>query len=227
MNVVVTGASRGIGKAVMNEFARLGHEVIGLTRGGDQEEVEVKGSGKAVLRHFDWEEIAISLERVEFSNGGKVDILINNAATIVVKPWDEITREEHLYIYKVNVLYPLELIRVMISTDRMAPEAHIVNVSSMGGVQGSAKFPGLLGYSMTKSALINMTEALAVELPDQLSVNCLALGAVNTEMLRKAFPHYISSINDVAVAEFICSFALSNKGIVNGKLIPVAKSDPN
>src|SRR5690606_32938143 len=80
---------------------------------------------------------------------------------------------------------------------------HIVNISSMGGFQGASKFPGLSIYSSSKAAVAGFTECLAEELKDEnIQVNCLALGAVQTEMLSEAFPDYQAPMGPEKMAEF-------------------------
>ena len=97
----------------------------------------------------------------------------------------------------------------------------------MGGFQGSTKFAGLSAYSSSKSALSGLTECLAEELKDRnIAVNCLALGAVQTEMLGKAFPGYKAPLSAAKMAEFICEFALTGQLFFNGKIIPVSSTTP-
>ena len=97
----------------------------------------------------------------------------------------------------------------------------------MGGVQGSSKFAGLSAYSSSKSALSGLTECLAEELKEKnISVNCLALGAVQTEMLSKAFPGYKAPLQPKQMANFIVDFALTGHQYFNGKIIPVSSTTP-
>jgi NAD(P)-dependent dehydrogenase (short-subunit alcohol dehydrogenase family) len=106
-------------------------------------------------------------------------------------------------------------------------KAHIVNISSMGGFQGTSKFPGLSAYSSSKAALSGLTECLAEELKDKnIAVNCLAIGAVQTEMLAKAFPGYKAPLSAKQMAEFICNFSLTGHLYFNGKIIPVSSTTP-
>ena len=104
---------------------------------------------------------------------------------------------------------------------------HVVNISSMGGVQGSSKFPGLSAYSSSKGALITLTELLAEEFKESgPSFNVLALGAVQTKMLEKAFPGYKPKITPKKMAKHILDFSLSGNELYNGKLIPISISTP-
>jgi 3-oxoacyl-[acyl-carrier protein] reductase len=105
--------------------------------------------------------------------------------------------------------------------------SHIINISSMGGFQGSQKFNGLSYYSASKAAIASLSECLALEFSEAgISVNCLALGSVQTEMLNEAFPGYKAPVSPKVMAEFICDFALNGHKFINGKVIPVAISNP-
>jgi len=97
----------------------------------------------------------------------------------------------------------------------------------MGGFQGSAKFNGLSVYSASKGALAILTECMAEELKENgIKVNCLALGAVQTEMLSEAFPSYEAPLKPSEMAEFIVDFAINGSKYFNGKIIPVTLSNP-
>jgi NAD(P)-dependent dehydrogenase (short-subunit alcohol dehydrogenase family) len=109
----------------------------------------------------------------------------------------------------------------------LAPNAHIVNISSMGGFQGSLKFAGLAAYSTSKAALCAFTELFAEEYKATgIHMNCLCLGAVQTEMLAAAFPGYIAPTSASQMAHFIADFALNSGAFFNGKIIPVSSSNP-
>jgi NAD(P)-dependent dehydrogenase (short-subunit alcohol dehydrogenase family) len=97
----------------------------------------------------------------------------------------------------------------------------------MGGYQGSMKFPGLALYSASKGALAVMSECLAEEFKETgIKVNCLALGAAQTEMLKEAFPNYQPPLSAEEMASFVCDFALRGQSFFNGKILPVALTDP-
>ena len=97
----------------------------------------------------------------------------------------------------------------------------------MGGFQGSSKFPGLSAYSASKAALANLTECLAEELKEKnICANCLALGAVQTEMLETAFPGYVAPVKSREMASFIAYFATRGHQFYNGKILPVSVSTP-
>src|SRR5690606_35453461 len=155
----------------------------------------------------------------------KVDILINNAGMLVNKPFMEISMEEFEAVYRVNVFGVARLTQKILPF--MPREGHVVTISSMGGVQGSAKFPGLSAYSSSKGAVITLTELWAEEFKDTgPSFNVLALGAVQTEMLEEAFPGYSAPNSAREMAAYIKDFALNGHKFYNGKLLQVSSSTP-
>ena len=156
-----------------------------------------------------------------------LDIVINNAGFLVNKPFVEQSEEDWQMQFDVNVFSPAKLIRFLYPWLLLSGNAHIVNITSMGGFQGSSKFPGLSAYSASKAALGTLTECLAVEFSGKgISVNALALGAVQTEMLSQAFPGYEAPISAHKMADFIANFALNGHQYFNGKQIPVAFTTP-
>jgi NAD(P)-dependent dehydrogenase (short-subunit alcohol dehydrogenase family) len=156
---------------------------------------------------------------------GRVDILINIAGFLVVKDFLVMTNDEARLTMETNFFGPASLIRIL--KPLMPAGSHIVNISSMGGFQGSAKYKGLSYYSASKAALACLTECLANEFLEYgISVNCLALGAVQTEMFDEAFPGYKAPVDAKQMAEFISGFALIGNKFFNGKILPVAISNP-
>jgi 3-oxoacyl-[acyl-carrier protein] reductase len=225
MNVLITGVSKGIGKALKEEFVLQGHKVWGISR-----QVEGSVENSILYRHvqFDWTDFG-SLNQIlnEVLEGFKFDIVINNAGYIGQENILNATLEEFNAHMKVNVWNVLELVRMLIQSSNLNKGAHIVNIGSMGGVQGSSKFEGLFSYSASKAALAALTESLDAEFgSDSLSFNYLALGAVNTEMLQEAFPGYISQVDPENMAKFIVAFSLTSGQLMSGKIIPVTKVDP-
>ena len=106
-------------------------------------------------------------------------------------------------------------------------KSHIINISSIGGIAGSSKFSGLSAYSSSKGALNILTEMLCEEFKDSgPSFNCLALGAVQTEMLEEAFPGYQAQVSSLEMANYIYKFSLEGNKFFNGKIIPVSTSNP-
>ena len=187
--VIITGTSRGIGYELVKLFANAGHNVLALSRNPQPiNDLHLEGV-TSVAFDLTKPEDFIWVEDFVETNWGKVDILINNAGVLLNKPFSETTFSDFEKVYKTNVFGVSELIRHVVSF--MKKKGHVVNISSMGGVQGSMKFAGLSAYSSSKAAVITLTELLAEEYKETgPSFNVLALGAVQTEMLEEAFPGY-------------------------------------
>lgn len=223
--VIITGSSRGIGYELARLFAQNGHQVLALSR-NDIPITELKESNITTFP-FDISQDK-DLEKVDNflkDNWEYVDVLINNAGQLLNKPFLKTTRTEFEELYKVNVFGVAELTKRVIP--RMSPEGHVVTISSMGGVQGSVKFPGLSAYSSSKGAVITLTELWAEEFKETgPSFNVLAIGAVQTEMLEEAFPGYKAPISAIDMADYIMDFALQGNRYYNGKLLQVSSSTP-
>lgn len=158
---------------------------------------------------------------------GSIDILFNNAGVLHKDSLMDVSAEDLREHYEVNALYPLMLSRSLIKRGLMGRGGHIVNIGSMSGYQGASKYPGLGAYAMSKGALSILTELMAAEWGSKgISVNCLCLGAVETEMLSEAFPGFKAGVKAADMAKFIRDFAMSARGLINGKVIPVASTDP-
>ncbi len=231
MNAVVTGASNGIGYGTALRLARgEGSCVVAVSRdagrlSGLAAEAARTGKGKIVTAAIDLLTLGdAGLSDILDRHGiDRVDALINNAGRLVNKPFDKLARGDWQAVYATNVFAPVAVIRQVLS--RMGGErpSHIVNIGSYGGFQGSAKFPGLSAYSSSKAALANLSECLAEEFRDRnIRVNCLALGAVQTEMLQQAFPGLKAPLTPEKMSEFIAWFALEGGAYFNGKVLPVA-----
>lgn len=237
MVIIITGASRGIGFETARYFARLDNtEIFALSRnqaGLGQLASECAGLNKSSQVHplvFDLDLITRepdSLIKRLPSNLKHVDILINNAGALINKPFLETNLDEIQRLFNVNCFAPALLIKHLMPYLGGKSVSHVVNISSMGGFQGSMKFPGLAYYSASKAALACLTECLSEEFKDSKMIfNCLALGSVQTEMLEEAFPGYKAPLQPSEMAEFIGHFALTAHKQMRGKIIPVSLSNP-
>ncbi|MFD2824486.1 SDR family NAD(P)-dependent oxidoreductase [Lacinutrix iliipiscaria] len=224
-NIIITGTSRGIGFELVHLFANQGHNVLALSR--NAQPVNNLHFENITSMAFDLSH-AEDYKKVEDfiqTEWKQVDILINNAGTLLNKPFAETSMKDFDYVYKTNVFGVAEMSRIVIPF--MKQDSHVVTISSMGGVQGSMKFPGLSAYSSSKGAVITLTELLAEEYKATgPQFNVLALGAVQTEMLKEAFPDYQAPTTAVQMAEYIFDFALKGNALYNGKLLQVSNSTP-
>jgi NAD(P)-dependent dehydrogenase (short-subunit alcohol dehydrogenase family) len=234
MNIVISGASSGVGfEAVLELILNSENKVLALARSADklQRLLEIaKGLNpdcQLFPVQFDLVNDDIQQGLVPFiqQNFGKIDILINNAGALEVKPFDQTNEIDFVEMLQSNFLSHVRLIQGLLS--EMNQASHIVNIGSMGGFQGSVKFPGLSAYSASKAALHTLTECLALELADRkIKVNCLALGSAQTEMLEKAFPGYESPVMAFEMGKYIADFARTGHQFFNGKVLPVAVTTP-
>ena len=225
--IVVTGASRGIGKeTVLLLASNPSNRLIALSRDLELMEQHFAHLPNVFSHRFDLNEAILPQAEKIFTGIQEVNVLINNAGFLIKKPIKELTQADFQKSLQVNFLGPVELIQFL-SSRMEVNGAHVVNISTMGAFQGSAKFPALAAYASSKTALCNFTEVYAEENKDgNIQMNCLCLGAVQTEMLAEAFPGYIAKISAEEMADFISDFAM-NKGLFfNGKIIPVSNSTP-
>ena len=224
-NVVITGTSRGIGFELAQQFAENGHNVLAISRNTEPLEV-INHKNITVLsidisKNSDFKKVADFIEHI----WQKVDVLINNAGKLINKPFTELSADDFLEVYKVNVFGVAEMIKNLIPF--LSKNSHVVTISSMGGIQGSMKFPGLAAYSSAKGAVITLSELLAEEYKEQqIAFNVLALGAVQTEMLEEAFPGFKAPLSAKEMANYIYDFSLTGNKFYNGKVLQVSSSTP-
>ena len=234
MNIIITGASKGIGFELVKVLAKhKQNHIVAISRNGKalkelaSECVQLYPEAKITPYEFDLDQFEFYpfiVQRLEtFIH--KCDILVNNAGKLVNKPFSKFELTNFDDTFNVNIKSPFFLTQALLPM--LNKGAHVVNIGSIGGVQGSKKFPGLAAYSASKGALAVLTEALAEELQEQeIKVNCLALGAVQTEMFQKAFPGAKALQNPAQIAHFIADFCVNGHKYFNGKVVPVSMSTP-
>ena len=220
--IVVTGTSSGIGHQICIQAAKMNFHVISVSRNieplkdiGGIESFAIDITNKDSVDEF-----IASLK----SRKIKIDILINNAGYLVSELFGDTTYDSFKKTFDVNVFGLAEITRSLIPI--INSDGHVINISSIGGVNGSKKFPGLSAYSSSKAAVIALTEVLAEEHQNGPSFNVLALGAVQTKMLKEAFPDYNVDTKPEEMAKYILDFAINGNKLFNGKLISVSNSNP-
>jgi len=222
-NIIITGTSSGIGFELVNIFSKKNHRVLALSRDNSKlRDLKLDGVDAIDfdLNHNDYGKINEFLKKAK-----KIDILINNAGYLVNKPFKETTLEDFQMVYSTNVFSVAMLIKNTI--DFMESGSNVLNISSVGGIQGSVKFPGLSAYSSSKGALNILTEMLAEEYKNRgIHFNSLALGSVQTKMLEKAFPNFTASTSALQMAEYIYNFSNEGYKLMNGKVISVSSTTP-
>ena len=225
--IVLVGASRGIGKATVEKFAsNPDHTILALSRNTKGME---QFSHLSNVKCFGFDlEVSNVREQAEkiFADVDSIDILINNAGKLVNKSFTDLTPQDLTSSYQANVIGVMQTVQAALPK-MLEKGGHIVNISSMGGFQGTVKFAGLTAYSTSKAAVCSFTELFYEEHKDtKVKMNCLCLGAVQTEMLEEVFPGYLAPVSAEKMGEFITDFALNSHQWINGKIIPVSLSTP-
>lgn len=231
MNIIINGASSGIGReTALRLSADKDNQILIMGRN----EAEMKRMvNESINENITF--VKLDLVQIEIETGSikcqiynrfsRVDILLNIAGTLIVKDFMKLSNDESREMMDVNFFGPAALTRLVVPL--MPRGSHIVNISSMGGFQGSSKYRGLSVYSASKAALSSLSECLSLELADQgIIINCLALGSVQTEMFRNAFPGFTAPVTPGGMAEFIEWFAINGSRFFNGKVLPVALGNP-
>ena len=222
-NIIITGTSSGIGLELVKIYSKNGFRVISLSRS----DLPVLGLDRVEHINFDISEKEsldklISLVENKYK---RIDVLINNAGKLINKSFKDLSIDDLYNIYDVKVFGVISLIQSLLPFFKK--DSHVVNISSIGGISGSSKFPGLTAYSSSKGALNILTEVLAEEFKESgPKFNSLSLGSVNTPMLNQAFPGYQAQVNPNEMASFIYDFANNSSKVFNGKVIPVSSSNP-
>ena len=196
--VLITGGTRGIGRATAIKFAKLGAKVVAVYHGNEKsanslvKEIETFGGVVKTLKA----DVAVEseLERIvdfTLSEFGKIDILVNNAGIVFDREFEDIKYDESLQILKTNSLAPLFLSQKIAPIMLKNNSGVIVNVSSTTGMQDFC--PGTADYAMSKLALQSLTKDLSMKYAPKIRVNAVAPGWVNTDMNADLPKDYIES----------------------------------
>lgn len=224
---LVVGASSGIGLEIVKKLSENPNNFIIALARKIESSSSFEGKENVLTKKFDLQSENVKSDLLNIlASYPQIDFLINNAGKLVNKPFFELSKEDILESYQVNVLSQFEVIQAVLPKI-LVKGGHVVNISSMGAFQGSVKFAGLSSYSSSKAAFTNLTEMLAEEFKDsKVKFNCLCLGAAQTDMLEQAFPGYQAPVSAEKMAEYIVDFTQNAHQWINGKIIPVSLSTP-
>jgi short-subunit dehydrogenase len=234
MKILITGASRGLGAAIARKFVNEQNEIFLASRNTGalkalQNELYSKNPlcfVRSLKLDLENEESIKALAGQMKTEAQYLDLIINNAGSLIKKDFSKTESDDIKRIMNVNYIGPALLIKECLPLLHEAEHPHIINIASMGGFQGSMKFPGLSHYSSSKAAIATLTECLAVEFKGTISVNCLAIGAVETEMFQEAFPGFEAPLKPEEMADFVYDFSRKGHKYMNGKILPVSVSNP-
>ena len=186
--VLVTGSSRGIGKAIVMDFARKGYNVVINYIKEDNQAKELK---EKLEKEY---HIKVLTIRADVSNEnevqkmidtiinkfGRIDVLINNAGIAIDKEFEDRTVEDWKRTLSVNLIAPFIVSKYVGNEMLKNKSGKIINISSTNGI--NAFFPTSIDYDASKAGLINLTHNLAIQFAPYINVNCVAPGWVNTDM---------------------------------------------
>ena len=220
----ITGASRGIGRAIAESFAARGAEIAAFARSrADLESLAkaIKDRGGRCLALVgdvtDPQDLTRAKNRIHHEFGS-VDVLVNNAGIVLRKKFGEISHEDWDTVMKVNVCGPALTTQTFLS-DLTARRGRIINIASIAGRQGT---PLLSAYCASKHALVGLTRALASELQeDGVTVNAICPGSVNTEMLRVGLPGTDPKMEPTDIAQTAVFLAGNAPSALTGACIDV------
>ena len=237
---LITGASRGIGRAIAIELAKDGCSILLNYKSNHAAAEEAKRlieevGGEAELMPFDVsqpEAINAALDKWFAAHPDDyIDVLVNNAGIVDDEIMLMMEPEQWHRVIDVNLNGFFYCTRRVIEGMVVNHHGRIVNISSISGQTG---FPGKVNYSAAKSALIGVTRALATELaPKQVTVNAVAPGAIETEMMQKSaeyMPEHMKNINSIPMRRLgkpeevahLVSFLCSNRAnYISGQVIGI------
>ena len=188
---IVTGGSKGIGKAISLRLAKAGANIVIFARdeiAGEETIQEIKKSGSdALFLKTDitkLEEVELSVKKT-FNEFGSINILVNNAGFLKSTPTEEISEKEWANTLAINLTGTFYCTKSVISIMLKQKKGKIVNISSLSGKRGS---PYLPHYSAAKAGVIALTQSLAREFgPRGIYINAVAPGRVLTELSKQVF----------------------------------------
>ena len=185
---LVTGSSRGIGKAIVTDFAEKGYNVIINYR---KEDNDAKSLKDELEHNYNIEVLTIKADvsnenevknMVEqiINKFGKIDVLVNNAGIAIDKDFEDRTVEDWQITLNTNLIAPFLVSKYVGNEMLKNKKGKIINISSTNGI--NSFFPTSIDYDASKAALINLTHNLAIQFAPDINVNCVAPGWVNTDM---------------------------------------------
>lgn len=186
-SALITGGSRGIGKAIALGFAQAGAELFLCSRKDDEiraaaEEIHKQTSVRVecIAADMGRRDDVRRLAETAVARIGKIDILVNNAGWNVPQPIDAVRDEDWDYLVELNLTSCMALTRALTPGMKERRWGRVIHISS---IMGLASTPGRNAYSATKAALVGMAKASALDLgPFGITVNCIAPGPIATEM---------------------------------------------
>jgi len=228
-NIIVTGGTRGIGKAITKAFLDNGDRVFAIFEKNIDKAKETEKLGAITIKADvgNGEDIKKIIDEVH--KYGKVDILINNAGISQIKPFADITEDDWDRMFSVNVKSAYLMSKAVLSDMLKTKKGKIINISSIWGQTGASCE---VHYSASKAAMIGFTKALAKELGlSGITVNSIAPGVIDTDMNKEIDEESLKEIVEEMpitrvgtpkeVAESVMFLASEKANYITGQVISV------
>lgn len=226
---IITGAGRGVGRATAQLFAREGARVVLFSRTSTHlaetvAMIAADGSDVAnvltIVGDVAREEDVQALFEQTKQHYGRVDILVNCAGIVAVQPFVAMDVETWDRVLATNLRGTFLCCRAAFRMMIERRQGVILNLSSLSGVKGVEKFPGLSAYNVSKAGVASLTEILAVEgKPHNIRVCVVSPGAVETEMLHQAAPHLKAAMTPSDLAAILLFLADDSGAMFSGSNI--------
>ena len=235
--VLVTGSSKGIGKATIIEFAKKGYDVVINYNNSEQSAIELKEyiesnfKVKALLIKADVtnEDEVKNMVTAIINEFNRIDVLVNNAGIAIDKEFEDRTIEDWDITLKTNLIAPFVVSKYIGEVMMKQKNGKIINVSSTNGI--NTFFPTSIDYDASKAGLINLTHNLAIQFAPYINVNCVAPGWVNTEMNKELPKELIEEetgkiykkrfAEPSEIGKVICFLASEDASFINDEVIKV------
>lgn len=235
--VLVTGSSKGIGKATIIEFAKRGYDVVINYNNSEQEAIELK---EYIERNFNVKALLIKADVTSedevknmvttiINEFNHIDVLVNNAGIAIDKEFEDRTVEDWEITLKTNLIAPFVVSKYIGEVMMRQKNGRIINVSSTNGI--NTFFPTSIDYDASKAGLINLTHNLAIQFAPYINVNCVAPGWVNTEMNKELPKELIEEETEKIykkrfaepseIGKVICFLASEDASFINDEVIKV------
>jgi len=236
-NVLVTGGTRGMGEAIVKEFAKNGYNIVINYVKSNQKaislrsEIEKEYKVKVLLIQADlsYEDEISKMVKTTLQEFGKIDVLVNNAGIVIDKEFVNRTVEDWKQTLNVNLIAPFILTKLIGKEMVKQKSGAIINISSTNGID--TYYPSSVDYDASKSGLISLTYDSAVEFAPYVRVNCVAPGWVNTEMNKELPIDYVKEETErilvkrfgepEEIAKVVAFLASEDASFVNSTVIKV------
>ena len=235
--VLVTGSSRGIGRATITEFAKKGYNVVINYKNSEKEATELKEQlqndynikALAIKADVSNEEEVKEMVNIIISEFGHIDVLVNNAGIAIDKDFEERTIDDWQKTLNTNLIGPFVVSKCVGEVMLNQKKGKIINISSTNGI--NSFFPTSIDYDASKAGVINLTHNLAIQYAPYINVNCVAPGWVNTEMNKELPKELIEEETEKIykkrfaepseIGKVVCFLASDDADFINDEVIKI------